>query len=159
MSEFASSFEEAWEQFQRRDTLRLAGDTLEWEWSRGRAQYLPFLVRMDAPPVRHHPPALTAPIPALPGTRPFTGMSVLELFRNVARGSYTPPRDLNPAISKDLAAVCERALEVEPEDRYPDGGALAAALAAVLDGDLDELLDALVKAEQAQKLDEALATG
>ena len=71
MPEFASSFEDAWAQFQRRDTLRLAGDTLEWEWSRGRAQYLTFLVRMDAPPVRDHLAALIERIAGIPGIEPY----------------------------------------------------------------------------------------
>ena len=71
MPEFASSFDDAWAQFQRRDTLRLAGDTLEWEWSRGRAQYLTFLVRMDDPPVRTHLSAVIERIAGIPGIEPY----------------------------------------------------------------------------------------
>ncbi len=71
MPEFASSFDDAWAQFQRRDTLRLAGDTLEWEWSRGRAQYLTFLVRMDEPAVRDQLAAVIERIAGIPGIEPY----------------------------------------------------------------------------------------
>ncbi len=71
MAELASSFDDAWAQFQRRESLRLAGDTLESEWSRGRAQYLTFLVRMDEPAVRDHLAAVIERIAGIPGIEPY----------------------------------------------------------------------------------------
>ena len=71
MAEFASSFDDAWARFQRRDALRLAGDTLEWEWTRGRAQYLTFLVRMDDPAVRTHLASLIERIAGIAGIEPY----------------------------------------------------------------------------------------
>ncbi len=47
MVELAASFDDAWARFQAHDSLRLVGDTLEWEWTQGRAQYLAFLVRVE----------------------------------------------------------------------------------------------------------------
>jgi len=67
----ASSFDDAWAQFQRRESLRLADDTLEAEWSRGRAQYLTFLVRMDEPAVRDHLAAVVERIAGIPGIEPY----------------------------------------------------------------------------------------
>lgn len=71
MAELASSFAGAWAQFQRRDSLRLAGDTLEWEWSRGRAQYLTFLVRIDAPAACAYLANVVARIAGIPGIEPY----------------------------------------------------------------------------------------
>ncbi len=71
MQNLASSFDDAWAQFQRRDALRLAGDTLEWEWSRGRAQYLTFLVRMDAPAIRTHLATVIERIAGIAGIEPY----------------------------------------------------------------------------------------
>ncbi len=45
--DLVSSFDGAWARFQQRDSLLLAGDTVEQEWSRGRAQYLTFIVRIE----------------------------------------------------------------------------------------------------------------
>lgn len=43
------------------------------------------------------------------------------------------PRKRNPAVAVDLAAIVMRALEKEPQHRYPDAAALAADLRAFLD--------------------------
>lgn len=37
MTDLVSSFQNAWARFQAGHSLRLAGDVLEWEWTRGRA--------------------------------------------------------------------------------------------------------------------------
>ncbi len=71
MTGFASSFDDAWAQFERCDALRLVGDTLESEWNRGRAQYLTFLVRMDEPAVRDHLAAVIERIAGIPGVEPY----------------------------------------------------------------------------------------
>jgi 2'-5' RNA ligase len=71
MSDLASSFEDAWARFQARDALRLVGDTLEWEWSRGRAQFLAFLVRIEDAAVRDHLSRIVERLAAIPGVEPY----------------------------------------------------------------------------------------
>jgi serine/threonine protein kinase len=67
----------------------------------------------------------------LTGERPYT-----ESDRNrMALGMpVTPPsvRKLNPAVPAAVEAVITRALAFDPEDRYPDAGAMAAALDAAI---------------------------
>ena len=71
MDNLASTFEDAWAQFQAGDSLRLAGDTLEWEWTRGRAQYLTFLVRIEHPAAREHLSGLIERLDGIPGIEPY----------------------------------------------------------------------------------------
>ena len=54
MPDLATSFDGAWARFQQRDSLLLAGDTLDQEWSRGRAQYLTFILRIEDTAARQH---------------------------------------------------------------------------------------------------------
>ncbi|MBZ0236397.1 MAG: protein kinase [Deltaproteobacteria bacterium] len=64
----------------------------------------------------------------LHGERPFRGSSITALAAAICSGDITPPppnRDVTPAVE----AVLRRALEVEPDRRYPDMTALLAALA------------------------------
>jgi 2'-5' RNA ligase len=46
MADATAEFAAAWRIFQRTESLRLAEDTLESEWTRGRSEYAAFLVRM-----------------------------------------------------------------------------------------------------------------
>jgi hypothetical protein len=71
MSELASTFEDAWTAFQARDALLLAGDTLEWEWTRGRAQYLTFLVRVEDAAARAHVARVIERLAGIPGVEPY----------------------------------------------------------------------------------------
>jgi 2'-5' RNA ligase len=67
----AASFDDAWASFQQRDSLRLAGDTLEWAWTRGRAQYLTFLVRVEDATAREHIARAQERIAGIPGVEPY----------------------------------------------------------------------------------------
>jgi 2'-5' RNA ligase len=69
--EFAASYEQAWESFQARDALRLVGDTLEWEFTRGRAQFLAFLVRIEERAAREYLSRITERLAAIPGVEPY----------------------------------------------------------------------------------------
>src|SRR5262249_41007819 len=51
-----------------------------------------------------------------------------------AAGRIRPPRELNPAISRDLDAICMKCLELQPGDRYANAGQLADDLRRVRDG-------------------------
>jgi serine/threonine-protein kinase len=56
----------------------------------------------------------------------------LALMRRLQR-RLPPPRELQPGVSPSLEAVCLRALSPKPDQRYPDGAALLAALEQALE--------------------------
>ncbi len=69
--------------------------------------------------------------------RPFQG-SEREREREQERAKQKPPRDpreLDPRIDRDLARICLRCLDTEPESRYPSAEALAVALRRYLTGE------------------------
>ena len=47
------------------------------------------------------------------------------MLRQVQRGEFPPPRQLDPSIDRALEAVCLKAMATEPEDRYATCRALA----------------------------------
>jgi len=65
----------------------------------------------------------------LTGEAPFTG-TLLEIVTAVAERRPVPPRELNPAVSEDVEAVCLKCLSKEPECRYGSLQDLADALLA-----------------------------
>ncbi len=71
MNDLAASFEDAWERFQARDSLRLVDDTLEWEWTRGRAQFLTFQVRIEDAGARAHITRIIERIAGIAGIEPY----------------------------------------------------------------------------------------
>ena len=56
---------------------------------------------------------------------PFRGGSGVALLYHHVHSEPEPPRTSDSSISPDLEAVCLKALEKEPEHRYPDAGAFA----------------------------------
>ncbi len=60
----------------------------------------------------------------LTGKVPFAG-DCFEVLRDVERGEFTTPRQLDPSIDPALEAVCLRAMAHRPEDRYATCRALA----------------------------------
>jgi serine/threonine protein kinase len=72
---------------------------------------------------------------ALTNEFPFLAASFVELIGLITQGNFTPPREIAPAVPTELEAICLKALEVAPSDRYPDGNALADDLDAWLAGD------------------------
>jgi hypothetical protein len=71
---------------------------------------------------------------ALTGELPFEARSLPELFGCIHRAQPVPPRRRAAGISRELEAVCLRALAREPDDRWPDGEAMAVALDQALAG-------------------------
>ncbi len=69
---------------------------------------------------------------ALTSELPFEGDNLLNLAANICEGKFVPPRQIDAAISTAAEAVCLRALQRKPTDRYADADALA--------DDLDRLL-------------------
>ena len=64
------------------------------------------------------------------GKRPFAGNTSREVLAQVRRGRFPPLQGTSP----ELAAVIERALRHDADDRYPDARAFAQDLASFLSG-------------------------
>ena len=71
MDDLASSFDDAWARFQASDSLQLAGDTSWWDWTRGRAQFLAFLVRPAGDAARAHLAGVVERLAGIPGVEPY----------------------------------------------------------------------------------------
>ncbi len=54
----------------------------------------------------------------LTGGAPFVGDDAGELLRQVQRGDFLRPRELDPSIDSALEAVCKKAMALKPADRY-----------------------------------------
>jgi serine/threonine protein kinase len=63
----------------------------------------------------------------LTGQLPFHGSTLMELMAAVSR-SPRPPSSVASKVSPALERVCSKSLEIKPEARYPDAGALLEAL-------------------------------
>ena len=70
----------------------------------------------------------------LTGVSPHGVGSPDELIRSAAAGRIRAPRELDPTISRDLAAICMKCLELQPKDRYASAAELADELRRVRDG-------------------------
>ena len=64
----------------------------------------------------------------LTGKPPFDGASQAETLLRVVSDHPVPPRRINPAIPRDLEAICLKCLEKNPADRYRTASDLAADL-------------------------------
>jgi len=69
---------------------------------------------------------------AMLGVRPFRGKNFPLLFRAILAADPKRPRELDTRIPPQLEEVMLRCLQRDPQSRYPDGSALAAALDGVL---------------------------
>jgi serine/threonine-protein kinase len=65
------------------------------------------------------------------GRKCFDGETDIERIRATVRGSYVPASVVVPDISRELECVIDRALAVDPDDRYSSAGELVAALDGV----------------------------
>jgi formylglycine-generating enzyme required for sulfatase activity/tRNA A-37 threonylcarbamoyl transferase component Bud32 len=61
----------------------------------------------------------------LTGKAPFSEGDAPEVLRQVQRGEFPPPRQINRRVASALEAVCLKAMALRPGDRYPSPKALA----------------------------------
>jgi eukaryotic-like serine/threonine-protein kinase len=64
----------------------------------------------------------------LTGEKPFTGEALSTVMHHCIKTDPVPPKELNFAVGDPINTVIMKALSKSPEDRYPDGRAMAAAL-------------------------------
>jgi serine/threonine protein kinase len=69
----------------------------------------------------------------LTGRPPVESTDLETVLRQVRRGEIPPPRSVEPAIPRALEAICQKAMALEPADRYPSARALAADVTRWLD--------------------------
>src|SRR5205814_315657 len=60
----------------------------------------------------------------LTGRPPFSGDNAAAVLRQVQRGEFPRPRQVNRQVAPALEAVCLNAMALRPEDRYPSPKAL-----------------------------------
>ncbi len=72
----------------------------------------------------------------LTGKPPFYGDAAVLVLEQVRRDRVPPVRSRQPDVPQDLAAIAEKALMRERQDRYTDAGALARDVDAFLSGAL-----------------------
>ncbi|MEK0451956.1 MAG: hypothetical protein RL088_4224 [Verrucomicrobiota bacterium] len=68
----------------------------------------------------------------LTGRAPFHGENVAQILAQVRDGQIIRPRQLNPAIPRDLETICLKCLSLEPGHRYPDVASIEADLTRFL---------------------------
>ncbi|HVC95937.1 MAG TPA: protein kinase [Pirellulales bacterium] len=61
----------------------------------------------------------------LTGRAPLEDDDLGALLRRVAKGDFTPPRQVRPDVPRALEAVCLKAMALRPTDRYPSPQAFA----------------------------------
>jgi serine/threonine-protein kinase len=69
----------------------------------------------------------------LTGRYPFVGETALSVAIQHVNAPVVPPSELVPDVDRGLEAICVRALEKRPEDRWPSARAMRAAVREVLD--------------------------
>jgi len=67
----------------------------------------------------------------LTGDAPFAAESSVLAILNTINGQFRPLRERRPEVRPEVAALIERCLSPEPEDRFADGAAVEAALRAL----------------------------
>lgn len=71
MTGLSSDYASAWAAFLAAEGVRVQQETLEWEWTRGRTDYVAFLIGISDDAVRGHIKAQIEEIKGIPGVEPY----------------------------------------------------------------------------------------
>ncbi len=71
----------------------------------------------------------------LAGVSPFRCPTQQETMQHILRSEYRSLRQFRPAVPRALAAICDRALQLDPQNRYADAGELESDIQAWLAGE------------------------
>jgi 2'-5' RNA ligase len=139
MADATAEFAAAWRLFQRSQSLRLAEDTLESEWTRGRSEYAAFLVRMTDADVCAYIERTLEAIGSIPGVDPYPAPYWHATVKGVGFVVDEPSGEgeLSPARLAELAEAARPVIEAMPpfELRLGRPGAFAeVVIMEVLDG-------------------------
>lgn len=97
---------------------------------------------------------------AISGKRPWTGRGVVEVVASILKDEPISLRNLVPSVPPELEAALARALQKEPESRYPDMNAFADALAAAVEGlSADDQVDVATATGPTSKRDTVSTNG
>jgi serine/threonine protein kinase len=75
------------------------------------------------------------------GQTPHRGQPIYMLLRQVAEGVHARPRSLRPDLPREIEAIIERAMRVEPRDRFPSVQDLGRALFSFASPDAQRRFD------------------
>jgi 2'-5' RNA ligase len=139
MADATAEFAAEWRIFQRSQSLRLAEDTLESEWTRGRAEYAAFLVRITDAGVCSYIERTIEAIADIPGVDPYPAPYWHATVKGVGFAVDEPSAEdeLSPARLAELAEAARPVIEATPsfELRLGLPGAFAeVVIMEVLDG-------------------------
>lgn len=71
----------------------------------------------------------------LSGALPFVGESIAELSYHIVQGRHKRIRDLRPQLPRSATRIINKALQKDPENRYPSATDMARALAKAIERD------------------------
>ncbi len=71
---------------------------------------------------------------ALTHRRPFDGATAHQVLHSIRTEEAPPVRSINRSVPRDLATICHKTLEKEPDDRYQSTAHLAGELRCFLEG-------------------------
>ena len=74
----------------------------------------------------------------LAGVPPYNARTATEVLASAADGNFSPLSKREKRVPRELAAIVERAMALEPRERYPHAGGLADELRRFLTGQLVE---------------------
>lgn len=113
VAELSREFEGAWQQFQASSSVRLLQETLEWEWTRGRAAYAAFLIEAGVPELRTHIASVIERISGIPGVEPYPQAYWHSTVKGVGFVVDDPgrPDEISPAEVQRIAEEARPLLE------------------------------------------------
>jgi hypothetical protein len=135
MEQLARDFGDAWRRFLALKTVRLQQETLEWEWERGRTDYVAFLIAVADPEVRKHVAGEVAQVEDIPGVEPYPEGYWHVTVKGVGflQDEATRPDEVTRADVEKIAEIARPLIEAMPAFDLRLGPASAFAEVVILE--------------------------